>query len=206
MPITISVPVHTPALTSEDRSTGACVTHLGLFGFRCSAVSLTKSFLVCLILCVVDCVSKGGPVWLSVWLWQAVYREACCCRFQSAWRSECFVSLIPPPLSPLCFVCPYQYGFVSISGLTSICLFLSCSVLLPRHSWQRENQGKGPILLVQRHQESPLSLCSDPLLLLTMTLLASERSLLIRNKFRSGEELHQALATMPSYQWRYCWH
>lgn len=92
---------------------------LPLLGLLALSVS---SLLVGLILCVVSSVSVGGPLWLSVWLWQAVYREACCCQCSSLQCSVCLEVwealhlYFPLNPSPLCFVCLYQYWFVSISG------------------------------------------------------------------------------------------
>lgn len=147
---------------------------------------LSKRLLVCLILCVVGSVSVGGPLWLSVWLWQAVYREACCCQltielslpaglrsFASPFPPQSISAMLCVPLS--ISVCVYQW----INKHLPLC-FPS----IPSSKRQKE---RGPFLL-EWHQEFPLSLCFLTLpSSSTMTLLASERSLLIRNKFRSGE-------------------
>lgn len=94
-------------------------------------------------------------------------------------------------------MCLYQYWFVSISGLTSICLPLSSasSTLLHSQQWETEGEESIPPGRVTPgissfsllHFLSRAPIVSPPPS--TMTLLASERSLLIRNKFRSGEDL-----------------
>lgn len=89
---------------------------------------LSKKPSVCLILCVVSSVSVGGPYdslcdYDRLSIGRPAVARAANHKVQSACRSEkLFVSISFLCLSSLCFVRLYQYWFVSISGLTSICL------------------------------------------------------------------------------------
>lgn len=105
-------------------------------------------------------------VCLPAWL-----RQAVCKRGLSA--PPAAVSVSPPSIHPSCrpsisAAPPHQYHFASSTGLTSVC---------PPHQ-------PLPFLSPARHLSS---LASSSTLSSSMTLLASERSLLIRSKFRSGE-------------------
>lgn len=152
--------------------------------------------LVCLILRVVSSVSDCG--WASVTL--CVVMTGClqggplfCLQISvclQVWR----VSITPCPslLCPLC-VRLYRYQFLPVTGLTSICPWF-CP-----QQWQTGGQ-QHRFLLVGRHQEFPPPFCfssfASPAHPSVMTLLASERSLLIRNKFRTGERMEPASITL----------
>lgn len=147
--------------------------------------SLCRQFWLCGWASVTVCVIMTGCQWGGLLLpdqLTTVFSLHVCLRG--------FASLFPLSLSPLCFVCFYQYQFVLISGLTSICLSCSPASSAPLHSPQWDTEGEEPIppggVTPGISSFSLLhSCCALPS---TMTLLASERSLLIRNKFRSGEE------------------